>query len=182
MAFLGDLANELVKAVHLDLFPEQYGEVFGMGSSDGGLNSNVLGTWQTAMIKKLVKLDDIKEALVNNRVNELFYEATQTLGGGVRRYMCPTLLLQQGLGSVEFVPPTILQGPPTLAEYLEEMRREADDAMDAANELDRPWSNRDESFNKLHNCKKEAMRMTRLGYLYGGIAQRVLENIRMYLP
>ena len=182
MAFLGDLANELVKAVHLDLFPEQYGEVFGMGSSDGGLNSNVLGTWQIAMIKKLVKLDDIKEALIDNRVNELFYKATQTLGGGARRYMYPALLLQQGLGSVEFAPPTILQGPPTLLEYLEEMGREADDAMDAVNELNHPWSNRDESFNKLHKCKRDVMRMMGLGYRYGGIAHRVLKDIRMYIP
>ena len=182
MAFLGDLANELVKAAHLDLFPEQYGEVFGMGSSDGGLNSNVLGTWQTALKKKLVKLDDIKEALINNRVNELFYKATQTLGGGVRRYMYPTLLLQQGLGSVEFTPPAILQGPLTLTQHLDEMRREADDAMDAVNELDHPWSNRDESFNKLHKCKRDVMKMMRLGYRHGGIAHRVLDDIRMSIP
>lgn len=182
MAFLGDIANELVKAVHMDIFPTQYEDVFGMGSSDGVLNSNVLGTWQTALKKKLVKLDDIKEALTNNRVNELFYKATQTLGGGLRRYMYPTLLLQQGLGSVEFAPPTLLQGPLTLMDYLEEMSREADDAMDAVNQLDHPWSNKDESFNKLRKCKKEAMRMMCYGYRHGGIAHRALEDIKMYIP
>ena len=69
MAFLGDLAYVLTRAVYADKFPEEEGAVFGLEVPH---RAAVLGTWQTLCKYKFVNLVEVKEAISTNQVRELF--------------------------------------------------------------------------------------------------------------
>ena len=180
MASVAELAQVLIRSVHLDLFPEQYADVFGMGNASSTLNSNVLGTWQFVMKTKFIKIGQLKEAIANNEVLELFCSTVFKLAFRGDAPVYATRLLKD-LETIRFAPVPLVQGPLPLSQYLKDMQNEARDAMDAMDALNHPWADFVACMGKLRECKAEARRLHDLGYHEGGIAQRVLQDIQEYL-
>ena len=180
MASVAELAQVLIRSVHLDLFPEQYADVFGMGNASSMLNSNVLGTWQFVMKTKFVKIGQLKAAITKNKVLELFCSTVFNLTFRGDAPVYATRLVKD-LETIRFAPVPLVQGPLPLSQYLKDMQNEACDAMDAMNALSHPWADFVACVGKLRECKAEACRLRDLGYSKGGIVQGVLQDTQRYL-
>ena len=81
MAFVGELANALVKAVHLDLFPSEHADVFGMESSRKDPNTYVMGTGRPALKPKYTNCEEMKQVLVETRVQEILLRCVKVVVG-----------------------------------------------------------------------------------------------------
>ena len=186
MAFVGDVAYTLTYAVYADKLPAERAGVYGMGHGERDLNCTVLGAWQTAFNNKFVTFQDIKKAVANNAVQELFVRTVNLmitrghrLSGQAPRY--PDLLLRRGLDTLQFIAPVVLQGPLTLTAYLEDFKHDVNDAMDTMQQAERAWVNVEERRLRLVGYRTERHRLIRLGWTHKGIAQGLLVDIAMYI-
>ena len=186
MAFVGEVAYTLTYAIYADLVPKERADVFGMGHGDHDLNCTVLGAWQTTFNNKFVTFQDVKKAVADNAVKELFTMAVNLmitrrsrLADHVPRY--PNLLTQRGLDTLHFTAPVFVQGPLTLPAYLEDFKHDVNDAMDTMQQAEYEWVNVDDCRLRLAGYRAECHRLIRLGWTHKGIAQGLLTDIAMYI-
>ena len=71
----------LRKAIYDDVLPHMCcAELFGLGHTDDSLNSLVLGVWQGAVkIHETVTLYEVRDALVQNKLRDLFHQTVRDL-------------------------------------------------------------------------------------------------------
>ena len=176
MAFVCDIAYALTYAAYADKFPDNHADVFGMGHDDRELNCLVLGAWQTAFKYKFVTFQDVKKAVVDNTVWELFALTVNMmiarclrLGGRAPHYA--NLLMQLGLDTLRFAAPIVLQGPLPLPTYLGDFWHDVEDAMDTMQQAEREWVDVDGCRFRLAQHRAECRRLIRLGCLSVGLAQ-----------
>ena len=186
MAFVGEVAYTLTYAVYADLLPKERADVFGMGHFERELDCTVLGAWQTAFNHKFVTFQDVKKAVADNAVQELFALTANLmstrchrLGGHAPHY--PSLLMQRGLDTLRFTAPVVLQGPLTLPAHLEDFKHDVNVAMDTMQKAEREWVNADDCRLRLAQYRIERRRLIRLGFTHKGIAQALLDDIAMYI-
>ena len=186
MAFVGEIAYTLTYAIYADRLPRERADVFGMGHGDRELNCAVLGAWQTTFNNKFVTFQDVKKAVADNAVKELFTTAVNLMIArccrlGARAPHYPTLLSRHGLETLRFTAPVVLQGPLTLPAYLEDFKHDVNDAMDTMQQAEYEWVNVDDCRLRLAGYRAECHRLIRLGYTHERIAQNLLEDIAMYI-
>ena len=186
MAFLGEVAHTLTHAVYADKLPSDRADVFGMGHFERELNCTVLGAWQSAFSYKFVTFQDIKKAVANNAVRELFtltvnLMMTRCSRWGTRTPRYPNLLMQHGLDTLRFAAPVFVQGPLTLPAYLEDFKHDVNDAMDTMQQEEHEWVNVDDCCLRLVQYRAECRRLIRLGFTHNGIAQGLLVDVATYI-
>ena len=98
---MAECVYALKDAVFKDLLPHMdYAELFGMGHADDSLNSLVLGVWQGAVkCHEVLKLSEVMDALVQNKVRDLFHQTTRDLAAKGHPY---SLRLMDKLDEVYF--------------------------------------------------------------------------------
>lgn len=186
MAFVGEIAYTLTYAIYADRLPRERASVFGMGHNDNEIDCTVLGAWQTTFNNKFVTFQDVKKAVADNAVKELFTMTVNLmitrchrLGGRSPHY--PDLLMRRGLDTLHFTAPVFVQGPLTLPAYLEDFKHDVNDAMDTMQQAEYEWVDVNDCRLRLAGYRTECHRLIRLGHTHERIAQNLLEDIAMYI-
>ena len=96
------IVGQLEHAIYWDHIPPAcIAEHFGMDHADDQINTLVLGVWQGAVkYSRVVRLDEVGDALEENTVKELFHKATHLLALRGNSYAARLL---DKLDSLEFV-------------------------------------------------------------------------------
>ena len=68
----------------------------------------------------------------------------------------------------------VLQGPLTLPKYIEDLKRDTNDAMDVYQERQREWVNAEQCIENLLACRKECRRLLALGQTQESIVEGLL--------